>query len=265
MRSLQNVFDSFSKPAKARSETESSSLDFTQENGADLTQRALRESKIEFWLAEIKAREKAKAQELPLFFRFALKLRDATERKRLDDELRQELGRILAGAEEEERERLDPVVLEREAQERRERELLREEQERAYFESLAADQEKEIRKAQEIEQKEQRPTKDVERPSLTPEPPIGVVDVAKLVIRFPDGSRVQRRFHKDNRIQELRDFVEYCRIDFNLQAAAERFLPTYTMFVLGGPPQALTDLSQTLEQAGLHPHPTLITIKEEKH
>jgi len=224
-------------------------------------------------MAEIKSREKEKAAELPIFFRFALKLREATEGRRLDEELRQELSFFVAQAEEDERERdarLDPLVLEREAQERRVRELLRQEQERAYLESLAADQEKEAaRKAQ--EQQEIREQERIvhltralsQRPSLTPEPPTGN-NVFSLVIKFPDGSRAQRRFHKENRVQDLKEVVEYSRIDFSSPTPRELFSSSYTMYVLGAPPQPLMDFSLSMEQAGLFPHPTLISVLEEK-
>jgi len=283
MGPLQYLIDSLTKPVKAVLQKDPSPAQIEPQGDClypilvegdevDEAQRALRESKVEFWMAEIKSKEKEKASQLPLFFRFALKLREATEGQRLDAELRQELSFFVAQVDEEERERearLDPLVLEREAQERRERELLRQEQERAYLESLATDQAKEAalqaREKQAMEEQERaaRLVQSVsQRSRLTPEPPSGD-NVSCLVVRFPDGSRVRRKLHKENRLQDLWDFVEYSRMDFSGPTPRELFSSCYTMYVLGAPPQALTDFSLSLEQSGLFPHPTVISVLEQ--
>jgi len=273
------ILDSLIKPSKADSANELPHVplvqtentlneDLIEENEAEVTKRVLRESQIVYWMAEIKAREQTKVQELPLFYRFALKLRDFTEARRLDDELRNQLSVILAQEEEEDERslaRLDPEVLEREEMERREREILRQEQEQAYLEALAVDQEKEAaRRAQELrDREEQERLMNLKRPCILSEPPIGTFNVVNLVIRLPSGNRVQRRFHKDDKIQDLRDFVEYSRIDFTHPTPAELFPSKFTMIVLGAPPQPLTDASLTLEEARLYPCSALISIKVE--
>jgi len=233
---------------------------------------ASREDQISFWMAEIKAMEKARAQNLPAFYRFALWLREATDGKRLDKELREELRVALADLAEERREylaQLDPDVLEMEAQERRERDLLRQEQDLAYIESLMADQAKEDHQRPTdplIAHFPDSPSPPAKAPSLTNtiesfqnEPPAGE-GVTKLTLRFPDGSKVTRRFYKHSSLRCMRDFVEYSRVALNANGEfQEIFSPNYTMFVLGAPPQPLDDLSLTLEQAGLS-RPALISI-----
>ncbi|XP_026321620.1 FAS-associated factor 2 [Hyposmocoma kahamanoa] len=102
---------------------------------------------------------------------------------------------------------------------------LRASQDEAYAESLAADQEKERRRAadraarqqQEKElllkqQQEERRKLDVVSARkaiaarLSPEPSTGF-DTVMLLIRLPDGERLQRRFNIKQTTQELYDYV----------------------------------------------------------
>jgi len=239
---------------------------------------ANREQQISFWMAEIKAMEKSRAQNLPAFYRFALWMREATEGKRLDQELREELRVALAGLADERREylaQLDPDVLEMEAQERLERDLLRQEQDLAYRESLVADQANETQQREVVDERPiapliervaESPSSPVKGPTLTntlesfqQEPPVGE-GVTKLTLRFPDGSRVARRFYTHSSLKCVRDFVEHSRISLNSSGEIrEAFSSNYAMLVMGAPPQPLNDLSITLDQAGLS-RPALISI-----
>lgn len=238
---------------------------------------ANKEAQVSFWMAEVKATEKARTQNLPAFYRFALRLREATEGKRLDQELRQELHVALADSAAEQNEylaHLDPDVLEMEAQERREREILRLEQDRAYMESLRMDQAKEIHAPEILDDRPTAPLIQSSAETIVPPPerpitntmesfseqPLAGEGVTKLTFRFPDGTRVSRRFYKHSSLQCARDFVEHSRVSLNASGAVrELFSPVYTMLVLGAPPQPLNDLSLTLEESGLS-RPALISI-----
>jgi len=280
MKFLPRFFDGWSRLADDRKPSSSPSVKTVADEGPIEGLDASREQQISFWMAEIKAMEKSKAQNLPAFYRFALWLRESTESKRLDQELRNELHVALGDLAEERREylaQLDPEILEMEAQERLERDLLRQEQDLAYLESLMADQAKESQQQREIiddrpivpliERVSEISSPPVKGPTLTntlesfepQEPPAGE-GVTKLTLRFPDGSRKTRRFYTDRPLKSIRDFVEYSRISLNSNGEMqEAFSSNYTMLLMGAPPQPLNDLSITLLQAGLS-RPALISI-----
>lgn len=281
MKFFPRLFDGWSKLADDRKPSSSPRVKTVADEAPIEGFDANREQQISFWAAEIKAMEKSKAQNLPAFYRFALWLREATEGKRLDQELREELRVAIVDLAEERREylaQLDPEILEMEAQERFERDLLRQEQDLAYLESLMADQAKDAQQREIIDDRPiapliergaelSSPPPPTKRPTLTnslesfepQEPPAGE-RVTKLTLRFPDGSRVTRRFYTDGPLKSIRDFVEYSRVSLNSNGEMqEAFSPNYTMLLMGAPPQPLNDLSITLLQAGLS-RPALISI-----
>jgi len=270
MRLLPNWFEGVFKSAESADSADRTQTHVplfavaAEQYDASAVINAMRESQVAFWMAEIKTMEDAKAQQLPLFYRFALKLREMTEGRRLDEELRRELSVALAedeGDESERLARLDPAVLEREALERSEREFLRREQDAAYFASLAEDQAKEAaQRSLEVEKDTAKHVQEYHIPTVLDEPPAGSQGVVKLVLRFPDGSRVGRRFHKDDRVQHIKDFVEFSRIHVGEEIPRELFSVSYSMVVLGAPPQPLNDFSLTLEEAGLYPLSAVISI-----
>lgn len=95
---------------------------------------------------------------------------------------------------------------------------LREQQDEAYMATLRADQEKERLKREEQEQEERLRNEQVEKEmqlvnrkkkaeeSLSPEP-TNVEDTTKVILKLPDGSRIERKFHKKLSLCELHDFV----------------------------------------------------------
>jgi hypothetical protein len=239
---------------------------------------AIIDEKVEFWFQKIKEKERLEAQSSVLA-RASFWLRDVTEGNRLDDELRQKLRRVITIGEMESSETLarqDPHILEQEAQERSRRQMLRDEQERAYLECLAADKEKEaLRVAEEASRQaeEERISKlmeyvNISRPTLKVEPKDGEAEVAKLMFRFPDGTRVQRKFYSSSPIQDVLDFIEFSRIDVSEtergSVPQELFGSVYSLVASGICPEALNNRSLSLQTVGLYPHPALITIKVER-
>jgi len=96
---------------------------------------------------------------------------------------------------------------------------IRQEQDEAFLRSLAEDQEKE-RKIQEEEdrqreeerkQQKQQELKEKKRKSISSrlplEPDLGEKDITQIVIRLPDGSRLQRRFLQSNNVQTIFDYI----------------------------------------------------------
>jgi len=236
---------------------------------------AVIEERVEFWVQRIKQKEKTEAQS-SLLVRASFWLRDVTEGKRVEAELREKLRRVITIGEMEQSETLarqDPEILEQEAQERAHRQMLRDEQEKAFLECLAADKEREaLRLSEELarQAEEERVAKLIEyvntsRPVLKPEPTEGEQEVAKLMFRFPDGSRVQRKFYSHSPIQDVFDFIDFSRVDTSSTEEGslpkELFNAKYSLVASGISPSALNDRALTLQTAGLYPHPALITIK----
>ncbi|CAD5122402.1 DgyrCDS10831 [Dimorphilus gyrociliatus] len=124
-------------------------------------------------------------------------------------------------------ERLDTVVESNEAsliaemaarQERARAADLREQQDEAYLATLRADQEKERLKRQEQEQEERLRNEQAEKEmqlvnrkkkaeeSLSPEP-TNSEDSIKVILKLPEGPRIERKFDKKHNLSELHDFV----------------------------------------------------------
>eukprot|EP00300_Choanocystis_sp_HF-7_P007602 c15392_g1_i1.p1 GENE.c15392_g1_i1~~c15392_g1_i1.p1 ORF type:complete len:450 (+),score=100.54 c15392_g1_i1:51-1400(+) len=172
----------------------------------------------------------------------------------------EERGHVLVGA------RLD---FEERDQERR----LRDEQEEAFRQAELEDQirERQEREEQEIaeaikraalaeEEERRRAEEDVvrqrlqaveervkRRESLQPEPEAGAEGVTKIAIRTPKGG-FTRRFLKTDTLQTVKTFVD------TLETGYE---DTDFCLVTTRPRCVLTNLSETLEQAGLYPNGTL--------
>lgn len=152
---------------------------------------------------------------------------------------------------------------------------IREEQDDAYKQSLLEDEEKqrrleeeERRKREEIENSEREEQqrlrklderqrqKELLKKSLPVEPDASTSsgssgsdnDVANLVIRLLDGSRLQRRFRKSETLQIVYNYVDSSNIDINEG--------TYDL-VSNFPRKVFSDKSLTLDQAGLFPHASL--------
>ncbi|KAJ3298243.1 hypothetical protein HK104_010951 [Borealophlyctis nickersoniae] len=173
-------------------------------------------------------------------------------------------------------ERMDPslAAIRAERREREQARILREQQDEAYQASLRADQEKERRAREERErlQKEKEDAERVQREklerretkkqrkvrlreTLPPEPEASETDLAKLSIRFPNGERRVRRFRATDKIQLLYDYVESSDLS-PLDLEAE-FVVVNTY-----PRKMYTDLSITIQEAGLMPSASIIV--EEK-
>lgn len=165
--------------------------------------------------------------------------------------------------------------------------VMRDEQELEYQRSLAADQEKDrlAREAEEAAQREEeakRREEDEARAralaeeqaardeqaaeearirakiargqAVPPEPPAGA-DATRLVIRLPDGRRLDRRFDKSTALQVVIDYVEGEapeEEEFDLVSAHPRM--TYTKRMR----------PQTLSELGLHPGAQLFTREAEE-
>ena len=106
------------------------------------------------------------------------------------------------------------------------RQLLREEQDMAYAESLKADKEKEKRREEEKRQREaaeaERLRKEQEAAArrkrledlrktlmerLPPEPAVNSADLIRLLIKLPNGKRLERRFLRSDPVKYLFYFV----------------------------------------------------------
>ena len=89
---------------------------------------------------------------------------------------------------------------------------------------------------------------------MPPEPPAGA-DATRLVIRLPDGRRLDRRFDKSTALQVVIDYVEGEapeEEEFDLVSAHPRM--TYTKRMR----------PQTLSELGLHPGAQLFTREAEE-
>lgn len=107
--------------------------------------------------------------------------------------------------------------------------MLREEQDKAYMESLRADQEKDRKKEEERKRKENEEREKNEREmdevkkreqlmklkyelvdKIPSEPSPNDPNAMRLMIKFPDGSRLERRFRKSDSVMSLYYFV-FCQ------------------------------------------------------
>ncbi|KAL5229615.1 hypothetical protein ABZP36_028391 [Zizania latifolia] len=165
-----------------------------------------------------------------------------------------------------------------EAEERVSNQRLREEQDAAYRVALEADQARELQRREEQERREreaaeaERKRKEEEEAlaraaqeaaekeaaltrrrqekamALGAEPEKGP-DVTRVLIRFPTGERKERRFHSSTTITSLYDYVD----SLDCLTAEKYSLVSNFPRVIYGPEK----LSQTLEEAGLHPQASL--------
>jgi len=157
--------------------------------------------------------------------------------------------------------------------------MIREEQDSEFHEALKADQERERaeeearRKAAEEEAaraaEESRAAEAIARAeaaeaariearrrkadALPPEPEPGT-DVSRVVVRMPDGQRLDRRWHKDTPIQTLVDWVESVDAEAG-PLSLESHFPRVTY--------GAEDLTTSLHAAGLHPQATLYVREAE--
>jgi FAS-associated factor 2 len=159
---------------------------------------------------------------------------------------------------------------------------IRQEQEEAYAEALEEDRRKE-RERREIEEEQERATKEQEQAeqrqreeeekkelqkeavvqrrrerseSVPEEPPLDQAEhVTKLMIRFPDGSRVQRRFFNEDKVRAVYLFVDSLETNTSL---------SYKL-VSNFPRQVFDEgtLDKTLLQAGLSPQASLFLQSED--
>jgi len=151
-----------------------------------------------------------------------------------------------------------------EQEERTRDRLLREEQEREFQQSLLEDQEKEKRireERQRIEEKqreeayqrqeEERKKQDkIKRQEellnkLPPEPSAGE-GVTQLIFRLSDGSRLQRRFYRTDKLQLVYDFIDSKNIEQNDYDLVTNF-----------PLRKFDDKTKTLAELDLYPQASL--------
>jgi type I site-specific restriction-modification system R (restriction) subunit len=112
---------------------------------------------------------------------------------------------------------------------------IRKEQDEAYHKSLKEDQEKE-KKKQEYYNKMMMEEEKIEEEkaikmslqldkssrcseafrNLPPEPSINDANTTHVVVRMPNGDRIERRFLSTDKIQLLKDFIDSKSIDFDL-------------------------------------------------
>ncbi|KAL6080625.1 FAS-associated factor 2 [Balamuthia mandrillaris] len=165
------------------------------------------------------------------------------------------------------------LVAARAAVEEREQDrLIREEQDLAYQESLLRDQERErqLREEAERKEREERALLEAERQEeeearraeearqqllaekqrrLPPEPAPNSPTTAKIVIRLPDGVRMERLFHWTDTVQSLYDFVDVSQPE-NVRMGEYYLMSNF-------PRKAFTDESLTLRSAGIDPQSLL--------
>lgn len=134
----------------------------------------------------------------------------------------------------------------------KEERLIRELQEKEFKEAEAIVREREkaerdrkerIRK-EEDEQKRINETKERKKAEMKnkvgQEPPEGP-EISHLSFRMPNGQKIERRFHRNQNIEEIYDFIE----TLDIQNAFE--------IVSGFPPKILVDKSKAIHEEGLHP------------
>jgi len=162
-------------------------------------------------------------------------------------------------------------------QQERDRSLIQE-QDQAYQELLRQDQEREQRERQERLDREKKETEEQDRlkqaeeeerrktetkikrrqqlkSSLPMEPAQNEQGVTSLVFRLTDGSRLQRRFKSNERLQSVYDYLE---------AQENVELPSHFVLVTNFPRKSFADKNVTLLEAGLVPQSALFIEDLEK-
>ena len=152
--------------------------------------------------------------------------------------------------------------------------MLREQQDREYQESIEAarqareiaqKQEEEAKKAAEEEEKklmleqekvmndklEKEKKIQMIRSRSVPEPEKNSEGVANLRFQFPSGSKIMRRFHKDQKVQAIIDFLSVYFEDNDIEITN---FAVSTSF----PKRDLDDESQTLDDVGVYPSAALM-------
>eukprot|EP00741_Cyanophora_paradoxa_P008755 tig00000140_g8476.t1 len=155
---------------------------------------------------------------------------------------------------------------------------IRRQQDMEYEESLRQDQEKELEKVLRLskEEAEKREAEEAERQlaeqakaaaaaaeaaaerkrrllaSLPSEPPATDKGATRLMIRMPDGSRVQRRFNPTDRLQVLFDFVE---------GSVEEDFAGLEIVTLQ-PRKTYDDPAATFLDSGLHPQAAVVVNRK---
>jgi len=138
---------------------------------------------------------------------------------------------------------------------------LRQEQDWAFQESLKQDQEKQQQLEKEFNEKiSQELTKQEEEAiqlslrldrqrrleqlaaNLPPEPPVTEPNAAHLVVRLPDGQRIERRFLSTDKLLLLKDFID--------SKSLEMTIPTSYELVTTFPKRSL-NFNDTFKEAGL--------------
>eukprot|EP01136_Pigoraptor_vietnamica_P025925 Opistho-1_new@80356 len=135
---------------------------------------------------------------------------------------------------------------------------IREEQDQAYLESLRADQEKEQRRLREIErqreeeesarmkelraqqEKEERARQRKMKLARLPAEPTDDTLAARILVKLPNGARLDRRFPKTATVQDVYDYVDGNEIGL------DKFI-----LVTNYPRTVLQDMGRTLEAAGI--------------
>jgi len=79
--------------------------------------------------------------------------------------------------------------------------------------------------------------------ALPSEPELGP-DISRLVIRFPDGERLDRRIKKDDKLTVICDFIE----------SKHLFCTEYKYHIVTTFPKRVLSKEQTIEELGLFPH-----------
>mmetsp|Transcript_31515 Transcript_31515/g.31229 ORF Transcript_31515/g.31229 Transcript_31515/m.31229 type:complete len:212 (-) Transcript_31515:8-643(-) len=134
----------------------------------------------------------------------------------------------------------------------KEERLIREQQERELKEAEAivrerekAEREKQAKIKQELEEQkrileEKEKIKQEKKRKVKEEPPEGP-EIAHLSLRMPNGQKIERRFMKGDRIENVYDFIETLDIQNQFH------------IVSGFPPKVLDDKERSLEAEGLFP------------
>lgn len=127
---------------------------------------------------------------------------------------------------------------------------LRAQQDSEFEESLALDRARAESAARaRAEAGRRAAAREAKRARVPAEPAAGEKGVAELVIRFPDGKRVRRRFRESDTLAGVADFVE---------ASAEGGEEAEYDFVTPFPRKVLRDRSVSLAEAGLVPKAVLV-------
>eukprot|EP01135_Chromosphaera_perkinsii_P007218 Nk52_evm26s745 gene=Nk52_evmTU26s745 len=163
------------------------------------------------------------------------------------------------------------VVARRETEERNMNQMIRQEQDAAYLESLRQDQEKK-RLREEAEARERREQEEaaerenamkraaeeakrmrLERLQMLPEEPVKAgPGVTTVVVRLPDGGRLQRRFRNEDKVYHIYDYVHGQDIGIDSFSLSSSY-----------PKREVESSEETLEKAGLTPNIMLFLKNDE--